>query len=198
MSVYDLVGKTEKHPTYQILEAQNRDRQYGFLESIVRASLDLNAPYLTHGIVRALNYHAIAHLHVAPGQFRHKEVRVGEYNPPPAHEIEYRMGRLMHYLRISWNNAPAGALGAYVLWSINHIHPFENGNGRTARAACHYVICTKVGHWLGGRPILPELIRLDRNNYIQALKQADNGNGLALISLVQKLLRQSVGIGRPS
>lgn len=192
MSIFDLVGGTETHPVYQNVESANRDRQYSFLESVVRSSIALDEPYLTHAIVRALNFHAIAHLHIAPGRFRQQEVRVGNYDPPLAHEVEYQMGRFKHNLQRFWNRLSPVALGAYVLWSINHIHPFENGNGRTARAACHYVICTKVGSWLGGRPILPELIRINRPEYVEALIEADSGNIDPLIQLVYRLLIQSI------
>lgn len=58
-------------------------------------------------------------------------------------------------------------LAAYCLWRLNHIHPFINGNGRTARALCYYVLCVKFGGPLPGAPILPELIRRDREQYVE-------------------------------
>ena len=45
----------------------------------------------------------------------------------------------------AWEKADELTLGAYVLWRLNHIHPFINGNGRTARAASYFVICLKLG-----------------------------------------------------
>lgn len=65
------------------------------------------------------------------------------------------------------------AMAAYVLWRLNFIHPFNNGNGRTARAAAYYVLCVKFGGWLRGAPILPELLVQNRDEYVQALKTAD-------------------------
>ena len=57
-------------------------------------------------------------------------------------------------------------------WSrLNNIHPFINGNGRTARAACYFVLCLKSGGWLSGDPILPELIRQNRDEYVEALQE---------------------------
>ena len=198
MSVFDIVGATENHPVYQELEASNRDRQYSFLESVVQTALALGRPFLTYDIVRALNYHAIAYLHVAPGQFRQKEVAVfnngrAEYVPPKAFEVEAEMGKFMSVVQEKWRAADAIALGAYVLWAINVIHPFENGNGRTARAACYFVICTKLGSWLGGQPILPELLRVSRQRYVSALRAADAGEFLELISLINELLSDQIG-----
>ena len=64
-------------------------------------------------------------------------------------------------------------LPAYALWRLNWIHPFVEGNGRTARAACYYLICMKHGLLLPGRKIVPERIREDREPYYAALRAAD-------------------------
>jgi Fic family protein len=64
-------------------------------------------------------------------------------------------------------------LASFVLWRMNAIHPFINGNGRTARAASYFVLCVKSGGWLPGAPILPELLRQNRLEYVSALQAAD-------------------------
>lgn len=64
-------------------------------------------------------------------------------------------------------------LPAYALWRMNWIHPFIEGNGRTARAACYYLICMKAGGLLPGRKIVPERIRENREPYYAALQAAD-------------------------
>lgn len=64
-------------------------------------------------------------------------------------------------------------LAAYCLWRLNHIHPFINGNGRTARGLCYFVICVKAGSWLEGEPILPELLRRHHDEYVRCLQAAD-------------------------
>lgn len=73
----------------------------------------------------------------------------------------------------TWESADALALSAFVLWRLNHIHPFINGNGRTARAASYFVLCVKLGFWLPGATILPELLRRERPRYVEALRAAD-------------------------
>jgi Fic family protein len=64
-------------------------------------------------------------------------------------------------------------LPAYALWRLNWIHPFVEGNGRTARAACYYLICMRQGRLLPGRKIVPERIRENREPYYAALREAD-------------------------
>lgn len=83
------------------------------------------------------------------------------------------MDDLVNMVNRSWEQADPVALSAYVLWRLNHIHPFINGNGRTARAACYFVLCVKSGTWLPGMTILPELICRDRNEYVVALRRVD-------------------------
>jgi len=56
---------------------------------------------------------------------------------------------------------------------LNWIHPFIEGNGRTARATCYYLLCVRSGALLPGRRILPERIRDNRDGYEAALKAAD-------------------------
>lgn len=64
-------------------------------------------------------------------------------------------------------------LCAYVMWRLNWIHPFTDGNGRTSRALAYYVLCGKLGYLLPGSETVPEQIAADRAPYYQALEQAD-------------------------
>lgn len=64
-------------------------------------------------------------------------------------------------------------LAAYGLWRLNWIHPFIEGNGRTARAVCYYLLCVKSGGLLKGSVIVPERIRHNRQQYYAALQEAD-------------------------
>jgi Fic family protein len=73
----------------------------------------------------------------------------------------------------NWDQADEVVLATFVLWRLNNIHPFINGNGRTARTASYFVLCLKSGGLLRGDPILPELIRQHRDEYVGALKAAD-------------------------
>ena len=64
-------------------------------------------------------------------------------------------------------------LPAYALWRLNWIHPVVEGNGRTARAACYYLLCLKQGQLLPGKKIVAERIREDRKLCYAALQAAD-------------------------
>jgi Fic family protein len=97
-----------------------------------------------------------------------------------------------------WDNTDPIGLAAFVLWQLNRIHPFINGNGRTARAASYLVLCLKFKQWLPGTTILPELIRRDRDDYVAALKVADQTANLnPLHALLQKLLAEQIESASP-
>ena len=173
MIVYEVTG-TEQHPVYKRLEYFNSDRQLYFLESMVEAALKLQRRFLSQTLIKALNFHAIACLHVNAGEYRPCEVAVDDFHPPAHYRVAALMDDFVNDVNLHWNETDPFFLSAFVLWKLNYIHPFINGNGRTARACCYYVLCVKAGGWITGNPILPELLRQHRQDYVAALRYADS------------------------
>jgi Fic family protein len=95
----------------------------------------------------------------------------------------------------SWNQADPVLLATFVLWRLNNIHPFINGNGRTARAACYFVLCVHAGGWLKGKTILPELIRENHKEYCDALQLAHESfaKGSLDLSVLHALIIRLLG-----
>ncbi len=176
MLVHEIVGG-EGHPIYEALAAENLDRQYNFLRSIVNTTLALNRPMLSLAVIKALNFHGIAILHPYAGEFRPCRVVVGNgpdaYEPPQYFLVPSLMEMFVDEVNRRWDSIDPVLLCAYVLWKLNHIHPFVNGNGRAARASAYYVLCLKLGGFPKGDPILPALIKANRDEYVAALKVAD-------------------------
>lgn len=212
MFVHDLVG-TEQHPAYQQLAAENLERQYGFLRSVTIASLSLGQPMLSIEVIKALNYHAMSCLHANAGEFRTWPVTVGDQSKgedpnafkPPLHiQVPPLMQMFTNQVNRMWDSNDAVTLAAFVLWRLNFIHPFINGNGRAARAACHYVLCLKAGGWLPGDPILPELIRSNRDEYVAMLKAVDESLKIGAFDLtplhgfLTRLLDEQLRSGGPT
>ena len=171
MIVFELTN-SEGHPVYQALEAENGNRQYDFLRSIVAASIAIDRPFLSQHVIKALNFHAITCLHIDAGAYRPCQVYVGAHTPPEFYRVPALMDDFVNQVNRGWNTTDAVVLATYVLWRLNNIHPFINGNGRTARAACYFVLCLKLGGHLPGSPTLPELIRRERGRYCDALQHA--------------------------
>ena len=194
MIVHELVSGDEDHPAYSDLDVRNRGRQLDFLKSLVHAAIETKTPFLSQTVIKALNFHAIGCLHAHAGQCRPCEVRAGEYVPPQHFRVAALMDDMVNNTNRSWAVAHPNRLAAYVLWRISWIHPFINGNGRTARAACYFVLCVHSGYWIGGNPILLERLKV-HPEYISALRKADrSGDLLPLEVLIGNLLLEQ-GLG---
>jgi Fic family protein len=196
--LFELTG-TENNAAYQKLAIANGNRQYDFLKSIVETSLEIGRPFLSQHVIKALNFQAITCLHTNAGEYRPCEVTVGSYSPPDYYRVSALMDDFVNVVNRNWESSDPVVLACFVLWRLNHIHPFINGNGRTARAACYFVLCLKLGALLPGDKILPELLTQNRDRYVQALREADASlqNGeldlSALHMLVSELLDEQVG-----
>ena len=86
---------------------------------------------------------------------------------------------------------------AYALWRLSWIHPFAEGNGRTARAVCLLIICLKHGVWLRGRTGA-KTVRGSRKAYYDALLAADvkyEQNGTADVSALEAYLNKLLFMG---
>lgn len=187
MFVFELVGEDEAHPEYQKLAIANLGRQYDFLQSLVQAAIGLNRPMLSLEMIQALNYHGIACLHAYAGQIRPCPVYVGSYEPPAQHRVPALLSILIEDVNRRWHEHVRDPifLAAYTLWRLNWIHPFVNGNGRTARVIAYYIICISAGAWLPGTTLLPDLLRRDRAEYVLALRAADESMKTGPIDLSQ-------------
>lgn len=202
MIVHELVG-SEQNPIYQQLEADNGIRQYDFIRSIVTAALALDRAHLSIEVIKALNYHAISCLHVSAGEFRPCVVSVGTHTPVEFWQVPSHMQMFVDDVNRSWSTTDPLATATYILWKLNHVHPFINGNGRTARATAYFALCLKAGGWLPGGPILPELLRQNRPEYVAALQHADAKAGQAdylapLHDLVSRLLGEQLASAQAS
>lgn len=175
MILFDITND-EEHPAYKGLSVDNLQGQYHFLCSVIKAAVAIGRPMISTTMIKALNAHAIACLHFKAGEYRPCEVTVGPYNPPAHFRVPDLMNDFINEVNYIWDKSDAVALSAYVLWKFNAIHPFVNGNGRTARALCYYIVCVKSGGLLEGNTILPELIRENREEYVRLLRHVDNNS----------------------
>ena len=200
MDLYELAGvQKENHPSYQALQSTNLKRQYDYLSSIIRAAIEMKRTVISHSIVKSLNYHAIVGLHSAAGVYRPCEVNVGKFKPPQFYRVEPLMDDFINAVNLKWESMSPTSLASLALWRINAVHPFINGNGRTARAVCYFILCVRIGNELPGSMTVPELMTKTpyRGIYDQALKEADKLNHTPLTALVAHLADVQVGSAKP-
>jgi Fic family protein len=110
------------------------------------------------------------------GTFRNTPVNIGGsgHKPVEAFMVSEEVEHLCEYVNDKWPKKSALHLGAYVLWRLNWIHPFADGNGRTARTVSYVVLSIKLNGLLPGVPTIPDQIASDKKPYYHALEAADS------------------------
>jgi Fic family protein len=73
------------------------------------------------------------------------EIQGGKHTPPGAHLVPELVEDMCDYVNASWSTSTPVHSGAYVMWRLNWIHPFVDGNGRTSRVLSYIVLCTRMG-----------------------------------------------------
>jgi Fic family protein len=121
-----------------------------------------------------LHQAALDGLHRLAGTFRNTPVKIhgSLHQPPEPAFVADEVQALCEYINDNWEKS-AVHLAAYVLWKMNWIHPFADGNGRTARAISYVVLSIKLDSLLPGTPTIPEQIASNKDPYYKALEEAD-------------------------
>lgn len=177
-------------------EAENGVRQFNATtEMICRHILQKNGVFrLNQAIILDLNHKALEGIHPFAGTYRNVAVTIekSDHIPPPHTEVADYVAEMCAYVNSNWHEKSATYLAAYVLWRMNWIHPFADGNGRTARVVSYLVLSTKLNSLLPGTPTIPEQIAADKSPYYSALEDCDDSwkrEILALSSVEQMLDR---------
>ncbi len=101
------------------------------------------------------------------------EIKGSRHQPVGAYLVPEEIEYMCDYVNDNWERSTPLHLAAYALWKLNWIHPFTDGNGRTARAFSYLLLCLKLGYRLPGKKTIPDQISHDKNPYYKALEAAD-------------------------
>jgi Fic family protein len=122
-----------------------------------------------------------------PGRLRFFDVRIqGSNYIPPKHEL---VKKYVNDL-FSWYKQNKNKMHVFELASIFHaklvwIHPFEDGNGRTARTLMNYILLKK------GYPMF-YIPYEKRQDYYNAIELADNKKYKGYITKMLKLIKEQI------
>lgn len=158
------------------LETENSVRQAGLATEIINYFLEPDRPFaLRPSHIKQLQSVAVGGLVTNPGQWRNGPVGITKsaHVPPGPHLVEHLVQEMCDYVNDNFHEKTALHLAAYVMWRLNWIHPFSDGNGRTSRAASYIVLCSALKILLPGAPSIPQQIEENRALYFQALEAAD-------------------------
>jgi Fic family protein len=156
------------------IQEQNLLRQYDLLTNCIEIGLIKGIDAFDKYTLWSLNAAAVANIAQFGGRFREEPIYVGKHIPPHFNKVPDRIDQFISIIHENWEiMTHPTLLPAYALWRLNWIHPFIEGNGRTARAACYYLICLRLGGLVPGKKTVPERIRENRFAYYAALQEAD-------------------------
>ncbi len=153
------------------LEAKNALLQFDEVRRLI--GLRLGNLQLTPHDVCQLQKIAVDGIFAAAGTFRQVPIIIlqTKLRPPPWHDVPRYVDEMCAYAN-SVAHDPL-LVSAYLMWRLNWIHPFVDGNGRTARAVSYLALCCGTGLDLPGTVTVPDLIVKNRQAYYSALDQAD-------------------------
>jgi Fic family protein len=86
------------------------------------------------------------------------EIKGSKHRPAGAHMLAGLVEEMCDYINDNWKKKSPVHLSSYVLWRLNWIRPFTDGNGRTSRAVSYLVLCVGLGYRLPGSKTIPEQI----------------------------------------
>jgi Uncharacterized conserved protein len=156
------------------LETRNGVDQLDYISYLVNEHRVVD---LRESHVRQFHSDAIKDIYPCGGRYRDAGFRVvivgSPHELPPASRVPSLLADLLEDLNQSRETRPAIDRAALALWRVNWIHPFNGGNGRTARALAYLILCLDLGIVPPGRPQFPTVIYNHRDEYVSALRAAD-------------------------
>jgi Fic family protein len=170
------MASVDQAATIAQLEIENGLRQYDLALDVIKTFLEPDRPFaLRPSLIQQLQSVAVEGIEAYPGQWRTGVVRIekSEHQPPAAHLVGFHVQEMCDYVNDNWHERTAFHLAAYVMWRLNWIHPFADGNGRTSRIVSYIVLCCALNTLLPGSPSIPQQIQNDRSSYFRALEEAD-------------------------
>jgi len=123
------------------------------------------------------------------GKYRTGQVRVAgaTFMPPPAGKVQPMINELLQTISENPDELRPIELAAFFHHKLVYIHPFLDGNGRTAR------LLTNVILMRSGYPFTI-LLKVDRPKYLRTLSEADNGNMVPFANFIAHCVERSLDI----
>ena len=158
------------------LEVKNGERQFNQGIEMIEYYLDPHRPFsLRPHHIQELQSVAVEGLLERPGEWRDNEVKIeqSQHTPPQSYIVPMLITEMCEYVNDNWHERTPFYVASYVMWRLNWIHPFPDGNGRTARLLSYVLLNIKLGNVLQGGPSIPAQIVERRDLYLDALAVAD-------------------------
>jgi len=167
------------------LEARNHPDAINYVEKLAQRGTTIKQEDILK--VHALLMHGIDDQNA--GKYRTGQVRVAgaTFMPPPAEKIQKMISELLQTLSQNPDELRPIELAAFFHHKLVYIHPFLDGNGRTARLIMNVTLMRS------GYPFTV-LLKVDRPKYLRALSEADNGNLIPFANFIANCVERSLDI----
>ena len=172
-------GKT----IHEIQEARNHPDAIQYLKQTVQDNTRIT-PETIRQVHRLLLDKILEH----PGEYRTGMIKVpgAHFTPPKSTEIPRLVQGLTDWLHRNPMEYTPVELAARFMYGLLVIHPFHDGNGRTARILMNIIL---MQH---GYPVLTNISYRDRKRYLEALREADLGNHLPLVNFIATSVEEAL------
>ncbi|ANK88262.1 Fic family protein [Rhizobium sp. MC63] len=157
-------------------EARNGLLQFDLARDMIVDAIDKGEKWkLRPSMLLSLHREALQGISIYAGNFRPAEVSIegSKHKPVGAFQVPGLIEDLCDYVNDNWTEKTAVHLASFVMWRLNWIHPFSDGNGRTSRMVSYLVLCVKLQLPLPGVKTIPDQIVDNRRPYFDALEAAD-------------------------
>lgn len=121
------------------------------------------------------------------GRYRNANVIIGgsSHTPPDALQVPQKMRDLIRWLNSQQGKTNSIELTALLHHKLVHIHPFFDGNGRTARLTMNLLLMQ------AGYPLVI-ILKNDRKKYYDVLDKADRGKYEPLVKFIAQAIERSL------
>jgi excisionase family DNA binding protein len=143
---------------------------------------------ITEETIKQIHIRLMDRLLHEPGAYRTGAARIGgaHFLPPKSSEVPEKISELLDGLNRNLYEYTPIELAARFMHKFLVIHPFQDGNGRTARLLMNLILMKN------GYPVLTNISFRDRKKYLEALREADLGEPSLLINLVAMSVEDSL------
>jgi len=123
------------------------------------------------------------------GSYRQTNVMItgSDHLPPDSSEVSFEMSDLISWAGENIQKLHPVEFAAILHHKLVYIHPFVDGNGRTARLVMNLVLLNR------GYPLVV-ILKNDRQKYYRVLADADKGKLAPLIRFVAQAIERSLNI----
>lgn len=169
------------------LEAKNHNEAIHYLYDLIEKD---KRQTISEQLIRSLQQLVVKEIEDQyAGKYRDGNVMItgSSHRPPDAFEVPKLMQGLIGWIRKNSGKLHTVELAAIAHHKLVHIHPFSDGNGRTARLFMNLILMHK------GYPLVT-ILKNDRQKYYRSLDRADRGNTFEIEKFIAQAVERSMNI----